>query len=93
VCRRTACFSAARLELEADKRVEAGGPSGRTPGLDDPPTGYQFNVTAFDEAAKHRKRTAGRWIDGRRQAAEGGELLLIEEILVKPLRLALKSIS
>lgn len=53
-------FSAARLELEADKRVEAGGPSGRTPGLDDPPIGYQFNVTAFDEAAKHRKRTAGR---------------------------------
>src|ERR1700723_3549941 len=73
--------AALRAVGEPDHGIDARVPVGGTPCLDDALTGNQLNVAADDHPAKHGERAALMRIDGRRHAAERGELFCIEESL------------
>src|SRR5271170_5861410 len=56
-------FGASWLEFEAYQRVEAGGPVGGTPCLDDALIGDEFDVATDDHSAKHGEGAAGFGVD------------------------------
>src|SRR5580698_7830961 len=83
-------FSGAGFEFKANNRIDPGVPVPRAPGLHDALAGDQFDIAAGDEAAEHGERSAGGGVNGGRHAGEGGELLLVENGVIEPLRAGLE---
>ena len=80
----------AGFELEVNDRVDAGIPMGWPPCLHDPLVEDQFDIAANDEAAELREGSSRRRVNCGGHAAEGSELLLVEDGFVEPLRAGMK---
>src|SRR5271155_810416 len=62
-----------------DDGIDAGGPGGAAPRLDDSMAGVQLDMAAFDLAAEEFEGSAGARVDLGGRVGEGAELLRVEQ--------------
>ena len=79
-----ACLCALFLKIKANNGIDAGIPSGGTPGLDDALIGHQFDVATEDSCAKNGEGSAGLTVDVGRLVGEGRELPGVEKSGIDP---------
>lgn len=73
------------FQFKFDERIDAGLPVGGTPGLNDPLSGNQLNVSPHDQATEERKGATRFAIDPGGRTCEGGKLFGIQQGVVNAL--------